>query len=308
MKQFHELRSALPLFRCLGSEIRVSILELLLSGGPMCMTDIASELKITNGSLSPHIRELENSGLITVTAIPGKHGTLRLCNIAEHQILIDLLRNPDVIGRYETEIAVGQYTAYSVYPTCGISTPDHLIGTEDEPCYFASPERVDAGILWMGHGYVEYIVPNYLKPDQRLKELLISMEISSEAPGYREDWPSDITFSINGVDVCTWTLPGDFGKVRGIYTPKWWNENWNQYGQLKFLSVDNAGSYIDGIRLSGVTLKDLNIMADTALTFRISAPADAVHSGGLTVFGQSFGNYNQDIRVRMEYISASAGM
>lgn len=304
MKQIHELKTALPLFKCLGSEIRVNILELLLAKGTMCMADIASELRITGGSLSPHIRELEENGLITVTSVPGKHGVLRLCSVCDQQIFIDIIRNPEEVGRYESEIAVGQYTGYSVYPTCGISTPEHLIGVEDDPCYFASPERVDAGILWMGHGYVEYIIPNYLKPGQELKELLISMEISSEAPGYQEDWPSDITFSINGTDVCTWTLPGDFGKVRGIYTPRWWNENWNQYGQLKFLSVDHAGSYIDGIRRSGITLRDLNITPGTALTLRISAPADAGHSGGLTIFGRSFGNYNQDIKVRMEYTGA----
>lgn len=301
MKQIHELRSALRLFKCLGSEIRIDILELLLAKGKLSMASIASELRITNGALSPHVRELEANGLITVTEVPGKHGTLRICAVADQQILIDMMRNPEEGGLYETEISVGQYTDYSVFPTCGISTPEHLIGTEDEPCFFASPERVSAGILWLGHGYVQYIIPNYLKPRQVLKELLISMEISSEAPGYQEDWPSDITFSINGIDVCTWTLPGDFGKVRGIYTPQWWNANWNQYGQLKFLSVDNAGTYIDGIRRSGTTLKDLNITEGTAITLRLSAPEDAEHSGGLTIFGRSFGNYKQDIRVRMEY-------
>lgn len=26
-------------------------------------------------------------------------------------------------------------------------------------------------------------------------------------PGYNENWPSDITFSLNGVDIASWTSP-----------------------------------------------------------------------------------------------------
>ena len=127
------------------------------------------------------------------------------------------------------------------------------------------------------------------------------MEIASEAPGYREDWPSDIYFYINGVEVCCWTLPSDFGKNPGIYTPSWWDRNWNQYGQLKFLSVDSDGTYIDGIKRSEVTLEQLNITPDTTITFRFSAPDTAENVGGLTIYGRSFGNYDQDIKVRMHY-------
>ena len=89
----------------------------------------------------------------------------------KQQFLIDCESNTRNINLYKAEIGVGQYVGYEVYPTCGISTPDHLIGVEDDPRYFASPERVNADIIWMGHGYVEYIIPNYLKPGQELIEL-----------------------------------------------------------------------------------------------------------------------------------------
>lgn len=301
MKHIRDLQSSLPLFKALGSDIRVAILELLQTNGPMRMTDIAEKLNITNGSLSPHIKILSENELITVSLSSGKHGMQRVCSIMGQQFLIDTERADKNVNLYEAEIGIGQYTSYEVYPTCGISTADHLIGVEDDPRYFASPERINSGILWMGHGYVEYLIPNYLQPGQKLIELLISMEIASEAPGFYEDWPSDIFFSINGVEVCSWTVPGDFGKNPGIYTPTWWNRNWNQYGQLKFLSVDRDGSYIDGIRRSDITLDALNITPDSTITLRISAPDTAVHAGGLTLYGRSFGNYEQDIQVRMHY-------
>ena len=59
------------------------------------------------------------------------------------------------------------------------------------------------------------------------------MELSSEVPGTSADWPSDITLAVNGVDVGTWTSPGDFGDKRGVYTPDWWKLKGSQYGKLK---------------------------------------------------------------------------
>ncbi len=304
MKYIHDLKSGLPLFKCLGSEIRISILELLHRKGPLRMTDIADELGIANGSLSPHIKSLSENGLIAISFSSGKHGVQRICSIIEQQILIETESNTRNANVYEAEIGVGQYVDYRVFPTCGISTAEHMIGSEDEPCYFSSPERINAGIIWMGHGYVEYIIPNYLKPGQELLELQISMEIASEAPGFCEDWPSDVFFSINDVDLCSWTLPGDFGKKTGIYTPSWWDRNWNQYGQLKFLTIDAQGTYIDGIRRSDVQLDQLCLTNDSTIRLRISAPDTAKHCGGLTIYGRSFGNYDQDIRVRMHYTDA----
>ena len=50
-------------------------------------------------------------------------------------------------------------------------------------------------------------------PYGRITQLTVSAELSSEAPGVNNQWPSDISFSINDVLVGTWTSPGDFGDV-----------------------------------------------------------------------------------------------
>ena len=48
---------------------------------------------------------------------------------------------------------------------------------------------------------------------------------------------SDITFSLNGVILGTWTSPGDYGDRRGKYNPSWWFPFLNQYGLLKKLTI-----------------------------------------------------------------------
>ncbi|MDR3052151.1 MAG: hypothetical protein LBU67_10610 [Oscillospiraceae bacterium] len=143
-----------------------------------------------------------------------------------------------------------------------------------------------------------------LEPGLRPVEIQISMEISSEAPGSSEDWPSDIHFSLNGTPLCRWISPGDFARMRGIYTPTWWDRTWNQHGLYKLLSVNDAGTFIDGGKRSDVTLEHLAITHESPLIFRISVPEDARHVGGLTVFGRGFGNYDQGIKLRMHYRKA----
>ncbi|MEI0736074.1 hypothetical protein VQ056_04475 [Paenibacillus sp. JTLBN-2024] len=86
-----------------------------------------------------------------------------------------------------------------------------------------------------------------------LTDIRISLEICSEAPGYDENWPSDILFSVGGVEVCKWTSPGDFGSVRGKLTPLWWDQGSTQHGLLKTLWINADGTFMDGVRLSRVT-------------------------------------------------------
>ncbi|WP_330587597.1 hypothetical protein [Anaerocolumna sedimenticola] len=112
---------------------------------------------------------------------------------------------------------------------------------------------------------------------------------------------SDIYFYLNEKCLGMWTSPGDFGDVKGIFTPDWWYPNWNQYGLLKLIVINNTGTFIDGLQISGVSLKDLNLDYRSTIKFKFAVPDDAEHVGGLTIFGRNFGNYNQDIKVRIHY-------
>ncbi|MBO5246285.1 MAG: transcriptional regulator, partial [Eubacterium sp.] len=94
---------------------------------------------------------------------------------------------------------------------------------------------------------------------------------------------------------------GDFGDVRGMFTPDWWPPNWNQYGLLKLLVINRKGTYIDGLKISDVTTNSLQLDYNSHIRFRMAVEEDSPHIGGLTLFGKSFGNYDQDIHVSINY-------
>lgn len=285
----------------LNSKVRVDMLQYISSNREASLTELAEKFGISKAAVTQNIKILLNADLIGIKISSGKRGQKKVCFLKENKYLVALGRNFDADNMYETEIPIGQYTAYKIFPTCGIATTSALIGVTDDPRYFDAPSRTEAGILWMQKGYVEYRLPNYLAEDQKPVELQLSMELSSEAPGISENWPSDIYFYLNDVELAHWTSPGDFGDVRGIYTPEWWRDNWNQYGLLELLSVNRQGTFNDGILISPVTIDSLDLSSQSELRFRLGVPDNAVNVGGLTVFGRGFGNYDQGIRFRMIY-------
>ena len=117
-----------------------------------------------------------------------------------------------------------------------------------------------------------------------------------------EDPNKDISFYINDTRLGFWTSPGDFGDVRGIFTPEWWPSNCNQYGLLKLLVINKKGTYIDGMKISDVTINMLHLDYTSSIRLRLAVEDDAVHVGGLTLYGKTFGNYAQDIQVSINYM------
>jgi predicted transcriptional regulator len=293
-------RKWLPLYEALASDVRLSIVELLAEQS-MNVKDIAIALGLSSAIVTMHVRKLETAGLVETKMVRKDGGTHKMCTLAQQSINIQLPRKTDNSLKYhETFVPIGHYSECEVHPTCGIATAVRMIGQFDDPRYFMEPQRMHAGILWFGHGYLDYKLPNYLLPGQRPRMVEITLELGSEAPGFREHWPSDISFELNGKPLGIWTSPGDYGSQRGRYSPDWWPEFVNQYGLLKLISVQEDGTFIDGQKISDCTIG--NIELDRNLwSFRIGVKADAVHRGGLTLYGNGFGNYSQDIKFKVYY-------
>lgn len=73
-----DLMSGLDIFKALGSKIRIQILELLAYQG-QSMNDLASKLQLSSGTITMHIRKLEECGLVEINTVSGKHGTRKMC-------------------------------------------------------------------------------------------------------------------------------------------------------------------------------------------------------------------------------------
>lgn len=295
------LDDGLELFKALGSDIRIQILKILLENNQMSMNQLANELNISNGALTGHIKKLEECGLISTSNDSSGHGNQKLCSLIQDRILVEIEKPIDLSNVYNTSIKVGQFSSHNVYPTCGMATSSFVIGELDDVRYFDHPDRFNADIMWFTKGYVEYVIPNLIPRNQKITQLSLSAEISSEAPGIDNNWPSDISFYINDTLVGTWTSPGDYGDVRGMFTPEWWPQNWNQYGLLKLLVINHKGTFIDGLKISDITTSELNLDYTSTIRFRIAVEENSAHLGGLTIFGKSFGNYDQDIVVSINY-------
>lgn len=292
----------LPLFEALASDTRLKIVELLLQG-PMNIKELAEQLGLSSAIVTKHIQKLEEGGIVSCEAIPAKRGMQKQCRLVDDEYLLRYpsrstnKRMPTPSNQYTVSIPIGQYSAYQVRPTCGLASEHKLIGMRDDPRYFAEPECAKAQHLWYSSGYVEYRIPNYMTTASQISSISISLEIASEAPGYEEHWPSDITFELNGHPLCIWTSPGDFGEQRGKLTPSWWGAGNTQYGLLKTLLVNSEGTFIDGVRMSDVRVTELGLVRSEDILFRISSPPEARHPGGVSLFGRAFGNYEQDIEV-----------
>ncbi|MDX1616662.1 MAG: helix-turn-helix domain-containing protein [Candidatus Promineifilaceae bacterium] len=289
------------ILKALASMPRLQVLD-LLKDRVLNISEIAEALDMPLSTANMHIKELEEAGLLKTELQPGTRGLQKTCAHVYHTVIVQLPRRDSEAGQaLELTMPVGTYVDCDVAPTCGIASGDGIIGLFDDPASFYEPERVQAQLIWFHHGYVEYRFPNRLPPKATVDSLQLSMEICSEAPLHHDNWPSDITLWINGREIGTWTSPQDFGGQRGALTPEWWEDYNSQYGLLKVWQVNRDGSHIDGLRLSDVTLAELQLDQQPLIAVRIGVKADAKHVGGLNIFGRRFGNYGQDITMRLRY-------
>lgn len=296
-------REHLAFLECFSSETRVRMIE-LLDAQPMNIKELSVALELSSAMVTKHVQKMEEAGILRTESKTGKRGVQKICSLALDSVTLNFReKTAPPAHRHTCSIPVGQYVKHQVRPTCGLVSEQGILGMIDDPRYFSDPGHVQARHLWFGSGYVEYRLPNYLLNNQIPESLDISLEICSEAPGYNENWPSDISFHLGGVAIGTWTCPGDFGAVRGVYTPEW-HQN-SQYGLLKTISVRRDGSYIDGLRLSDVKLADLDVRFGLDIPFRIVVEDTAVNCGGVSLFGRGFGNYDQDILVNFSYSQGS---
>lgn len=285
----------LPFFEALASSVRIEIIK-CLSSKEMNIKELAEAVGISSAMMTAHVNKLEKAGLI-VSHRTKKEG--KVCMLLNQRYVLELpLNDYHQIQSYEVKIGVGQFTKAEVGPTCGLANNESIIGGYDDPRYFYDTNRFGAQLLWFTNGFVEYEIPNYIPDGYRILDIEISAEMSSEHPHIRNDWESDINLYLNDKLVCPWIAPGDFGDRKGKYTPSWWLSG--QYGIFKKYLINQTGVFLDKEQKSEHTIKEFG-MDRKHWNLRFEVSEEKRRAGGLTIFGERYGDYPYGIQVLVNY-------
>ena len=298
----NEIERLCPVAKALSSPLRVRMLA-LLSSRSMNVNEIADALSMPVSTAALNVRQLEESGLIYTEIQPGIRGAMKLCSRRIDSVSMRLVPElQDGVSALTLSLPIGSYSsAQDIRPECGIVSEHAWIGESNAPRTFYHPDRFSAQMLWFESGELEYRFSlGEISPDQ-VESLEFTMEVSSNAPMYRDDFKSDIFVSVCGHELGVWTSPGDYGGRRGRFNPSWWSDTSSQYGLLKTWRIDEYGSTLDGTALSSVKLSDLHLDQQDYISLRIGVHADAEHVGGLNLFGEKFGDFAQGIVARIGY-------
>lgn len=295
--------SIVSIGKALSSPTRIDIMNLIKTK-PLSLQEIARLLQIPLSSTAMHIRCLEDAGLVITENQPGIRGSMRVCmchflsfHLEAYDTDIDALDHSSLY-----DMPIGNYYSFDVIPTCGLAGVNGIIDSFDTPVSFYSADRVNAQLIWFNQGFLEYRFPNKVNPLLTLQELSFTLELCSEAPGYSEHWPSDITFLINGQEIGTFMCPGDFGGRRGRLTPDTWPMGRTQYGMLTSISLRPDGGYInEGLVNSKVNLGTIELDEKPYISFKVCVKEDAVNKGGVNIFGEKYGDHPQGICMRIVY-------
>lgn len=290
--------------RALSSPVRLDVL-IALSKRSMSVGELARELDVPMSSMALAVRTLEEADLIMCDIQPGSHGATKLCSRKLDTVSISLAPEAMQNGPqpFTLHLPIGSYSfAEGIQPTCGLLSDTQPLGPIDLPNLFYSPQRFDAQMLWFHQGFLEYrfsLIDNV--SEENIAWLELSFEACSEAPMYRDPWPSDISVEINRKRLGTWTCPCDCGGRQGHLTPKWWRPINTQFGFLKTWRIDNTGTYLDHSYISDTNLSDLCLADAPYISIRIGVDPASEYVNGINLFGEKFGDHPQSINVQIGF-------
>lgn len=303
ISSLNEQEKILEIAKALDSPIRLQILRLLSSGVAIEVQNIAKQLNLPLSSTVNNVNILEEAQLITTEKCITSTGRSRICRKTHDSLSLTLL-SKSLTDETDGETFIypikvnSFYSAINIVAPCGMASSKSFIGFTDEPNIFFAPERLEAKHIWFTSGFLEYRIPitNINKP---IKQLQISFEACSEAPFFLEDFKSDISVWINDKEIGVWTCPGDFGGRRGQFTPDFFPINYTQFGLLTNWVITNKFSSLNNSFLSYTRIPELKLDEKPYISLKIGVDPKAKCCGGINLFGSEFGDYAQDIILKI---------
>jgi len=172
--------------RALASEVRVAMLKLLHSDGPLNVNDIARKLKQPQSTVSSNMQVLVDAGLVRTETQKARKGNQKICHPLFDEVLVMFKEELTPLKSKAIEVAMplGLYTSCEVSAPCGLCSTEGIIGLLDVPDTFLDPDRMKAGLIWFTRGYVEYQFPNNARLAQhKITSVEFSMETELGSAG-----------------------------------------------------------------------------------------------------------------------------
>ncbi len=291
--------------KALSSKLRVDILR-LLDNQALNISSIAETLDIPVSTAALQIKVLEEAGLVMSEPLPGIRGSQKVSGIKVGTVHIDIKSSDDDASRsrqVRVSMPIGNYSDCRIEAPCGISSERAAISPDDDKDAFYLPERTTAQIIWFYKGYLEYRFPKRHVDEHggKIRGVEFTFEACSEAPGYNNTWPSDITVWVNGVEIGGFRSEGDYGGRKGKLNPEWWPDILTQYGKLYRVLIDSEGCYVDDKLTSSENIKSLKIDQGDFISFKIGVKESSEYVGGINLFGNRFGDFDQNIEMVLHY-------
>ena len=267
---------------------------------PKTIGEIAKLNNINIKNALFHINVLVESGMVKKISLPTEKNGVNIYAATTTDMYINYANDDgNDIEAYTQEIPVGMYADAHFDSVLRMASQEDIIRLDNNDPF--NPIRSRASILWTSGGMVRYSFGKYFSTNQHIESVNFSFEICSETNGFRNDFKSDITISVNGIKLGVFTSDGDFGDIPGKYNPAFWPRTFTQYGHLLIISITENGTYFDHKLVSKTTIKDIGLDQHDDLQLRIENEKNTKHYGGFNLFGKGFGNYNQDILLTINY-------
>lgn len=282
----------------LSSPIRLEIMR-FLNDGPQTLYRLQQHTGLSATAIAMHIRKLEAANLVRLVYSPSKKGFSQLAFLCLGKIeIFSNAPKPTPQTSLTVSMPIGLFTEAEGYASYFRITTNDPKDFSMEQIPIFSTKRENAGMIYTDGGKVSYTFDKELFKNKKISHLFLSLEICSECPYYSNTWKSDITFSINGKELYTYTSPGDFGDRPGKVSPAFWaSAATTQYGKLVCFFINESGTFFNQEPCSPINLRTLKIDGSENLVFSIETKKDAQFFGGFNIFGKDFGDYPQDIEL-----------
>ena len=180
----------------------------LLASRSMNVNELAEALSMPVSTAALNVRQLEEAGLISTEIQPGIRGAMKLCSRRIDSVSLHLVpETQDGVSALTLKLPLGSYACARRSAPSAASSPS-MRGSAKATRRARSTTRIVSPRSSCGLNPARSNTVSLGEIDPKQVEWLeISMEISSNAPMYREDFKSDIYVGLGARELGVWTSP-----------------------------------------------------------------------------------------------------